>query len=54
MEYTLRLDFFTTNNETKNEALLVGLEIMKELGVKHLTVYRTLTGSGQVKDKYKS
>lgn len=35
MEYALRLGFPTTNNK----ALLVGLKIVKELGVGHLIIF---------------
>lgn len=37
--YTLRFEFLCSNNEAEYEALLVGLKIAKEMGVKHLTVY---------------
>ena len=34
LEYAIRLQFQTTNNEPKYEALLKGLELAKSLGVK--------------------
>ena len=33
LEYAIRLQFYTTNNEAKYEALLQGLELIKSLGV---------------------
>ena len=33
MEYTVHLQFQTTNNEAEYEALLQGLELVKSLGV---------------------
>ena len=34
LEYAIRLQFQTTNNEAEYEALLKGLELAKSLGVK--------------------
>lgn len=37
--YPLRLEFCATNNETKYEALTVGLKIVKELEIKAMHIY---------------
>nr|GFB35988.1 reverse transcriptase domain-containing protein [Tanacetum cinerariifolium]GFC42787.1 reverse transcriptase domain-containing protein [Tanacetum cinerariifolium] len=34
--YALRFRFDATNNETKNEALIAGLKIVKQMGIKNL------------------
>lgn len=39
MEYALRFDFKTSNNGAKYEALIIDLEIAKELKVKELKVF---------------
>ncbi|VVA36103.1 PREDICTED: retrotransposon unclassified, partial [Prunus dulcis] len=38
--YSFRLDFDSTNNRAEYEALIIGLEMILELGVKHLEVFR--------------
>ena len=35
----IRLDFPTTNNEAKYEALIAGLDLAKAVGVENLVVY---------------
>ena len=35
----IRLDFPTTNNEAKYEALITGLDLAKAVGVENLVVY---------------
>ena len=42
MAYTLRFEFSTTNNEVEYEALIAGLKIARELGVKCLKVFTNL------------
>lgn len=42
VEYTLHFLFKVTNNQSKHEALLAGLKLVKELGVKHLRVFTDL------------
>lgn len=39
VEYALRFNFLTTNNEIEYELLLAGLNIIKELKIEHLTIY---------------
>ena len=39
IEYVLRFEFPTTNNESKYEALIVGLKIAKELEADWLQIY---------------
>jgi ribonuclease HI len=38
MRYVIRLHFAASNNVTKYEALIAGLRIVVELGVRHLNV----------------
>ena len=38
-EASCRLDYLCTNNEAEYEALLFGLEILKDAGVTHVEVY---------------
>ncbi|CAL8997888.1 unnamed protein product [Prunus brigantina] len=37
--YSFQLDFDSTNNKAEYEALIIGLEMALELGVKHLEVF---------------
>ena len=37
--YDLKLDFPTTNNETKYKVLIVGLKLARELGIKSLEIF---------------
>nr|XP_027124096.1 uncharacterized protein LOC113740770 [Coffea arabica] len=37
--YTLRFDFFATNNETEYEALIAGLRLARKLGSRQIQVY---------------
>lgn len=37
--YALRLEFLATNNEAEYEALIAGLKIVKELGIKTVHIY---------------
>ena len=39
MEYAIRIGFKATNNKAKYEALLVGLRVEIELGVKSLDAF---------------
>ena len=39
IECMIRLDFPTTNNEAKYEALIAGLDLAKAVGVENLVVY---------------
>lgn len=38
LEYAIKLDFKATNNEAKYEALVNGMKIAKELGVKQIVI----------------
>ena len=38
LEYAIRLQFQTTNNEAENEALLQGLKLAKSLGVEVIVI----------------
>ena len=38
LEYAIHLQFYTTNNEAKYEALLRGLELAKSLGVEPILI----------------
>ena len=39
LEYTLYFKFKLSNNEAKKEALIMGLKLAKEVGVKRLKVF---------------
>ena len=39
MEYAIQIGFKVTNKEAKYEALLIGLRVVAELGVKSLDVF---------------
>ena len=39
IECMIRLDFPTTNNETKYEALVAGLDLAKAVGAKNMVVH---------------
>ena len=39
MEYALRLEFSATNNDAEYEAVLAGLEIAKEIGIRSIYIY---------------
>lgn len=53
--YALRFGFFSTNNETKYEALIVSLKRFKELGIQDLKTYNdSKLIVGHVHDEYKA
>ena len=55
LKYAVRLQFPTTNNEAKYEALLTGLSLAKALGVKNLIVQvDSQLIIGQVKGDYEA
>ena len=55
MKYAVRLQFTTTNNEAKYEALLIRLSLAKALGVKNLIVQvDSQLIIGQVKGDYEA
>ena len=39
IEFMVRLDFPTTNNKAEYEALIVGLDLAKAVGVENLVLY---------------
>jgi ribonuclease HI len=55
IEYSLRFDFPTSNNQVKYEACLVGIRMAKELGSTDVTIY---SGSrlvvSQIKGEYQA
>lgn len=42
IEYTLRLGFKASNNETEYETLLAGLRLAQVMGTKHLRIFSDL------------
>ena len=55
MKYAVRLQFTATNNEAEYEALLIGLNLAKALGVKNLIVQvDSQLIIGQVKGDYEA
>lgn len=38
LQYAIKLDFVTTNNEAEYEALLAGLSIAREMGAKNVEI----------------
>ena len=55
LKYAVRLQFTATNNEAEYEALLIGLNLAKALGVKNLIVQvDSQLIIGQVKGDYEA
>ena len=55
MEHSLKFDFQTTNNQAKYEALIVVLNLVKDMSVKSLTTRsNSLLVIGQIKKMYET
>ncbi|XP_076901363.1 uncharacterized protein LOC143555742 [Bidens hawaiensis] len=55
MNYAIKLDFKSTNNEAEYEAILAGLRIAKKLGVKHLEArVDSMLIAGQINGTYEA
>lgn len=55
VEYSMRFDFSTINNEIEYKALIAGLKIIKGLGVRYLTTFsNSQLVVWQIKDEYEA